>query len=80
MTSRLPLLASLVLGGLPLTAQHPTQKQVPPPGVVIPETDRTELTASVASLGKEIEALRAMPAAAPLLPDVEIFHKAVDYA
>ncbi len=80
MTLRLPTLAALLFSALPLAAQHPTQKQVPPPGIVIPDADRAELTESVNSLAKEITALRAIPAAAPLLPDVEIFHKAVDYA
>lgn len=80
MTLRLPTLAALLLGTLPVAAQYPTQKQVPPPGIEVPAADRAELAASLEALGKEIAALRALPSTAALLPDVEIFHKAVDYA
>src|SRR5215204_1636779 len=72
--------ATLICSASALLAQAPTQKQVPLPGVAIPDNDRTELTASVAALGKEIAELRNKPNAAALLPDLEIFHKAVDYA
>ena len=67
-------------------AQTPpsTQKQNPPPGVTIPDADRKELETATAALGREIEALRgslkANPALLALLPDVQIFHKAVDWA
>ena len=59
-------------------------RRVPPPGIAISETDRAELRAGVAELGKEIDALRAelnsKPAMQELLPDVQIFHNAVRYA
>jgi hypothetical protein len=59
-------------------------KLIPQPGVAIPEADRAELTAGVAELGRKIDALRAALKAKPdllaLLPDVMIFHKAVDWA
>ena len=62
----------------------PTTKQNPPPGVAIPDADRRELETGVANLGREIETLRASlkanPAQLALLPDVQIFHKAVDWA
>lgn len=62
----------------------PTTKQTPPPGIAVPEPDRAELSAGVASLGKEIESLRAALKAKPemlaLLPDVQVFHNAVRYA
>ena len=62
----------------------PTTKQAPPPGVTIPDADRKELEAATAALGREIEALRgslkANPALLALLPDVQIFHKAADWA
>ena len=64
-------------------AQNRPQKQFPPAGVAIPEKDRAELTAGAAELGKEILALKFMNLAAnknDLLPDVEVFHKAVDWA
>ena len=62
----------------------PSTKQTPPPGIQVPEPDRGELTAGVASLGKEIESLRialkTKPALLALLPDVQVFHNAVRYA
>ena len=59
-----------------LMAAVAAPKQVPPPGVPVPEKDRKELEAGVASLGAEIAKLRGNPA----LPDVEIYHKAADWA
>jgi pimeloyl-ACP methyl ester carboxylesterase len=53
-------------------------KQIPPPGVPIPAADRAELEAGVRQLGAEIEALK--PKHADLLADVQIYHKAVDWA
>src|SRR5207237_4538653 len=56
--------------------------RLPPAGISISDADRQELTAGAASLDKEIEGLRKdlKPSLLPLLPDVEIFHKAVDWA
>jgi predicted esterase len=64
-------------------AQNRAQKQFPPKGVEIPEKDRAELTAGAAELGKEIAALKSAtlkPELSALIPDVEVFHKAVDWA
>ncbi len=62
----------------------PEVRRIPPPGIAVPEPDRAELTAGVAALGKEIESLRgalqSKPQQLALLPDVMIFHKAVDWA
>jgi pimeloyl-ACP methyl ester carboxylesterase len=59
-------------------------RRIPPPGIAISETDRTELTEGAAKLAKEIELLRSelksKPALLGLLPDVEVYHKAVDWA
>lgn len=56
-------------------------RPIPPPGIAVPEKDRAELQAGIDALGREIAALHsAPPAQAQLLPDVEIFHKAVRYA
>jgi dienelactone hydrolase len=59
-------------------------RRVPPPGIKIPDSDRAELEAGVAELGKDIESLKtdlkAKPVMLDLLPDVEIYHKAVDWA
>jgi len=80
-----PRLRSIALALLiAVTAVAADVKPIPPPGVPIPEADRTALTAGVAALGKEIDALRGLLKARPemlaLLPDVIIFHKAVDWA
>ncbi len=59
-------------------------KPIPPPGISISESDRAELEKGAAELGKEIESLRAelsgKPALVDLLPDAQIYHKAVDWA
>ncbi len=59
-------------------------RPIPPPGIKIADADRTELESGVAALGHEIEALRgalkARPALLDLLPDVQVYHKAVDWA
>src|SRR5438876_1079022 len=59
-------------------------RPVPPPGIKISEADRAELEAGAAELGKEIESLRgelkSRRALVDLLPDVQIYHKAVDWA
>lgn len=68
-----PFLATLLFTGALLAAD----KQVPPPGVKIPDADRHELESGAALLARDIESLRTLPKLAPLLPDVEVFHKAV---
>lgn len=59
-------------------------KTVPPPGITLSDTDRVELEKGVLEFGKEIESLRAdlgrKPTLLDLLPDVQIYHKAVDWA
>ena len=63
--------------------QEDNVRRIPPPGVAVPEADRAELTAGVEKLGKEIEELRKQHQGKPtlrLLPDVQIYHKAVDWA
>src|SRR4051812_29655122 len=81
-----PLLAALcgMLMGVQPAPAGAQGKQVPPPGIQISEADRKELQASVSALQAEISAI-AQDAKVPtrlraLLPDVEIFHKAVDWA
>jgi predicted esterase len=53
--------------------------RVPPAGIAIAEKDRTELRAGADALAREIASLRSSPMK-EWLPDVEIFHKAVDWA
>lgn len=81
------ILSLFTLSALVATAQQNNADQVrsiPPPGIAVPAADRTELEASIAALGKEIEALRTelkgKPAFLELLPDVQIYHNAARYA
>jgi Prolyl oligopeptidase family len=86
------ILASLlVLASAPLVrADGPADnlpdkvRRVPPPGVKVPDGVREELGAGVRLLGEDIAKLRAeilpKPELFRLLPDIEIFHKAVDWA
>jgi hypothetical protein len=59
-------------------------RPVPPPGTEIPAAEASRLEAELASLGRMIEDLhresKSRPALLELLPDVEIYHKAVRYA
>ena len=68
----------------PADNQADRVRPVPPPGLAVPENVRIALTTRTTALGDEIEALRRefarQPARLALLPDVEIFHKAVDWA
>jgi hypothetical protein len=91
-SARTCLLLSLAImvapsSGVTLHAQTPPPPatRLPPAGIAIPEKDRAELTAGAAALRKSIDALARELAATPdwqaaLLPDIEIFHKAVDWA
>jgi len=60
-------------------------RPVPPPGVPLPDDVRRELADGAAKLGAGIDSLRGELKGArsnllALLPDVQIFHKAVDWA
>ncbi len=58
-------------------------RPIPPPGVAIPDDQRAALTAEAARLGAAIDSARSSLAGKPALgylPDVQIFHKAVDWA
>ena len=58
----------------------PEIKPVPPKGVAVPEADRRALEAELSTLAQELKRLRERPETAALLPDVEIFYRAVDGA
>jgi pimeloyl-ACP methyl ester carboxylesterase len=59
-------------------------RPIPPKGIAVPDTDLKELQAGLVNLKKELDALPAAlagkPALAELIPDVEVYHKAVRYA
>jgi len=76
---KLSLLLSLVLFvALPLCAQEPSAiRPVPPPGITVSPEDRQTLEAGLQKLTAEIRNIQ--PGGAQV-PDVLIFHKAVDWA
>jgi hypothetical protein len=85
--TRLALSVLVLLAAVPrLAADGPKDnlpdnvRPIPPKGVEVPEADLAELQAGLAELGKEVAALAADPKNAELLPDVEVYHKAVRYA
>lgn len=59
-------------------------RPVPPPGIAVPAEVRKDLQAGVEALGKRIEQLKtelkAKPDLLALLPDVQIYHRAVSEA
>lgn len=64
-------------------AQNRKPQQLPPPGIPISDEDRAKLLDAIADLAKDLDALKSakLPAGmAELIPDVEIFHKAADWA
>jgi hypothetical protein len=68
----------------PADNQAANVRPIPPPGVEIPAADRDALTKGTVELKQLIEdakkAQAKNPKLADLLPDVEIFHKSVDWA
>src|SRR5262249_15077858 len=68
----------------PADNQPDKVRRIPPDGVAVPDADRAELKTGCEELAKEIESLRAglngKPALLDLLPDVEVYHKAVWWA
>jgi pimeloyl-ACP methyl ester carboxylesterase len=69
---------------LPAQTPPPPAKRLPPAGVAIPAAAQTELAAGADALKRELDALSAAlrnhARLVALLPDVEIYHKAVDWA
>src|SRR5437016_6299204 len=74
---------TIVFFAINLIAGEPP-KHIPPPGVEIPAADRTELEAGVKQLGDAIAKLREKykdkKFMLALLPDIEIYHRAVHSA
>src|SRR5689334_5533189 len=79
---RLPRLLALCVLCV-FAARSSRAATIPPPGNDIPPADRERLTKGAAALGAEIEALRSSlkdkPELLALLPDVQIYQKAVDW-
>lgn len=77
--------AACFIAALPAQTPPPPAKRLPPTGIAIPAAARAELASDAAALRQEIDALAAELGTAhnsrllALLPDVEIFHKAVDW-
>jgi pimeloyl-ACP methyl ester carboxylesterase len=69
-------LAALVFLALPLFAQAPQKKPLPPPGIPVPAADKRQLQAGLGRLGAKLDALKGNPH----LADVSVFHKAVQFA
>lgn len=77
-------LFSAAIAAVAAPVPPPPATRLPPAGIMIAAEDRAALTAGVAALRKDIDELARQLGAAPtlrgFLPDVEIFHKAVDWA
>ena len=67
----------------PVEVQPDGARRIPPTGIVIRDTDKTELMQGAEALGKRIESLKTRLKKSPellaLLPDVQIFHNAARY-
>jgi Prolyl oligopeptidase family len=78
------LAATSVLADGPKDNLADQVRPVPPPGIPLPDSDRTAITKGLGELRTAIDAAAKAqeknPKLADLLPDVEIYHKAVDWA
>jgi hypothetical protein len=78
------LMASLVLADGPKDNQSAEVRPIPPPGIPVPEQEANALKTGLAALRTAIDAAAKAQSKNPmlpdLLPDVEIYHKAVDWA
>jgi hypothetical protein len=68
----------------PAPAPVPAVRPIPPPGIEVPQTDRDTLQKGLEELAQLIDEARKAQAKNPqlndLLPDIQIFHKSVDWA
>src|SRR3954469_21838477 len=85
------LLPFLLLGFVPLVlADGPADnipekvRPLPPQGIPVSQADRAQVEAALKPLTKELAdlhgSLKYKPALLDLIPDVEVYHKAVDWA
>ena len=83
---RIPIVGLLLGITVSLSAQPPPAKRMPPAGIEIPDAARKELRAATDALRQNLDAAARDLAArgdkplAALLPDAEVYHKAVDWA
>lgn len=80
-------IACIALAAAPLLADGPTDniaenvRRIPAPGIEVPAQDRADLEKGIAALGDAIAKLKQTYAKKPdmldLLPDIEIYHRAV---
>lgn len=79
----LPLLLAIPLVAVAAETQSSASKQYPPKGIGIPAAVRSDLDAGLERLARDIESLRSSLRTSPkkleLLPDVIVFHKAVEF-
>ncbi len=84
LTFLLPFALAALRADGPADNQLDKVRRIPGPGVAIPDEARRELGEGVAQLGAQIESLRTAltnkPALLGRLPDVQVLHKAVDWA
>jgi dienelactone hydrolase len=78
------LLATAAFADGPLDNIPDHVRPIPPPGIKLSPEDRVDLEKGAGDLSREIESLRGFlknrAALLALLPDVEVYHKAVDWA
>lgn len=78
------LLFACLLASPCLAADPQPVRRVPPPGIAISDKDRADLASGAEALAKRIASAKSSlitrPQAVAQLPDVQIFHKAVDWA
>ena len=79
------LAAALLSATASAQTPPPPAKRLPPAGITVPADARAELSAGAAALRAELDAAARELAGsashlAALLPDAEVFHKAVDWA
>jgi pimeloyl-ACP methyl ester carboxylesterase len=80
----IPFSLALVLSAQSADPIGAGPRKIPPVGIRIPDADRAALVTGAKELGDEIQTLRselqAKPPLLELLPDVQVLHKAVDWA
>lgn len=81
----LPLLVvSAALADGPKDNVADNVRPIPPPGVAVPDADKARLTEGLgrlrAAIDEAVQAQAKHPMLADLVPDLEVYHKAVDWA